>query len=68
LHEKFCSKCGAAIPAIEQQPTLEAPPVEPTTQEWQSNFKAPVLLFLFLSLQLLPPFFLGMGVNAFSDS
>ena len=40
VSDKFCSKCGAAIPAIHQQPVQEAPLIKSVRAVGRANQRA----------------------------
>jgi hypothetical protein len=48
VSDKFCSKCGAAIPAVTQQPVQEAPPGKPTSNGTAKQLSSAVFILLVL--------------------
>lgn len=48
MRDKFCSKCGAAIPAIHQQPVQEALLIKAASKGMTKQLSSPVFILLIL--------------------
>jgi hypothetical protein len=48
VSDKFCSKCGAEIPAAHQLPVQEAPSIKPASNGMAKQLSSPVFILLIL--------------------
>jgi hypothetical protein len=48
VSDKFCLKCGAAIPATHKQPARESPPIKPTSNGMAKQLSSFVFILLIL--------------------